>query len=139
MLSNTLVTNEVKDAAGAKVDFTRISISDRKTEFAQIGEVPSSPNHLTISHQETGSGLNTKRRSVVRFDLTGQGQVDTTTTRKAEAYLVLVNPIGNSSSNALVSKALAQLMSFVASTGADSTIKFDGTGNGAAALLGGSL
>jgi len=34
---------------------------------------------------------------------------------------------------------LAELMSFLASTGADTTIKFDGTGNGAAAILSGGL
>lgn len=57
MLSNTLNTNEVKDAAGTEVEFSRISTNGRSTEYAKVGEVPNAPYRLKVSHQETGSGL----------------------------------------------------------------------------------
>jgi len=139
MLTNTLNTNEVKNAAGTEVEFTRLSIGDRSTEYAQVSEVPSYPNRLSISHTESGSGVTARRRSVVRFDKTVVGQIDVTTTMRASAYLVLDSPIGQLSSNALPQDTLAQLVSFVASLGASTTILYDGTGNGSVALLSGGI
>lgn len=46
MLSNTLVTNEVKNAAGTEVEFQRISTGTRSTEFAATSETPAAPNRL---------------------------------------------------------------------------------------------
>lgn len=139
MLSNTLVTNEVKNAAGTEVEFSRLSIGVRSTEFSAVSETPSKPNRLNIQHSESGTGINRRRRSVVRFDKTDTGQVDTETTMKASAYIVLDSPIGNQTSNALPTDVLAQLMSFVASLGATTTILYDGTGNGSTALLTGGI
>lgn len=139
MLSNTLVTNEVKNAAGTEVEFSRLSIGPRSTEFSAVAETPSKPNRLNIQHTETGAGLTRRRRSVVRFDKTDTGQVDTTTTMKASAYIVLDAPIGNMTSNALTADTIAQLLSFCASLGATTTILYDGTGNGAVALLTGGI
>jgi hypothetical protein len=139
MLTNTLNTNEVKNSAGTEVEFTRLSIGDRQTEFAMISEVPSLPFRLSISHTESGSGLSARRRSVVRFDKTVAGQVDSTESMRASAYVVLDSPIGNLTSNALPADVLAALLSFCASLGASTTILYDGTGNGAAALLSGGI
>lgn len=139
MLSNTLVTNEIKNASGTETEFQRLSIGDRKTEFASTAETPASPHRLNISHQEIGSGINRRRRSVVRFDKTSAGQVDTTTTMKAGAYLVLDAPVGNQTTTALSAEVLANIMSFVASLGASTTILYDGTGNGAVTLLTGGV
>jgi hypothetical protein len=139
MLSNTLNTNEVKDSAGAEVEFTRLSIADRKTVFAKIGETPSLPFRLTIQHQETGSGLKLRRRSVVRVDKTTISGVDSITPITNSAYIVLDTPLGASTTSAEAANTLAALVSFVASLGASTTILYDGTGNGAAVLLGGSL
>lgn len=139
MLTNTLNTNEIKNAAGTEVEFSRLSIGDRATLFAATGETPAKPNRLTIQHEESGSGINRIRRSVVRFDKTDTGQVDTTTTMRASAYVVLVSPIGNLTSNALPADTVAQLISFLASLGASTTILYDGTGNGAQALLSGGI
>lgn len=139
MLSNTLVTNEIKNAAGTEVEFTRLSIGDRETEFAQVTETPAKPNRLKISHSESGSGISRRRRSVVRFDKTDTGQVDTTQSMTASFYIVGDLPVGQMTSNALPADVLAQLMSFVASLGATTTILYDGTGNGAVALLQGGI
>jgi hypothetical protein len=139
MLTNTLNTNEVKNAAGTEVEFTRLSIDGASTVFAKIGENPALPDRLTISHTETGSGLNRKRRSVCRFDYTVAGQVDTTVPAKISAYTVLEAPIGNLTALAELNNAIARLNSFMASLGASTTILYDGTGNGAVALTTGGL
>lgn len=139
MLTNTLNTNEVKNAAGTEVEFTRLSIGDRKTEFAMISETPALPNRLVISHQETGTGLNRRRRSVVRFDRTTAGEVDTTVNVKSSCYLVADLPIGNLAASTAPKAVLAQLIAFVASLGASTTILYDCTGNGADCLINGGI
>jgi hypothetical protein len=139
MLTNTLNTNEIKNAAGTEVEFTRISSNGRTAEFKQITESPALPNRLTISHQESGTGLNRRRRSVVRFDKTTAGEVDTTVNVKSSAYVVLDAPVGNLTATTAMTNVLAQLMSFIASLGASTTILYDCTGNGADALVSGGI
>lgn len=139
MLSNTLNTNEVKNAAGTEVEFSRLSQSDRSTEFAKIGETPSLPIRLRISHLESGVGMKRRRRSVVRFDITSVSGVDSATPVTTSAYAVLDAPIGALTTNTDMANALAQLMSFLATTGAATTVLFDCTGNGAKVLLNGEL
>lgn len=138
MLSNTLNTNEIKDAAGAEVEFTRLSTADRKTVYAKIGEVPNLLHRLTIAHQETGSGIKKRRRSVARFDKTVMSGVDATLPITPSAYIVLDLPVGAMSANTEAANVLAELTSFVATLGT-STFLYDGTGTGAAALLAGGL
>lgn len=139
MLNNTLNTNEVKNSAGTEVEFSRLSTSERSTEFSQISETPSAPHRLKISHLESGSGMKKRRRSVVRFDKTVISGVDSVTPITVSAYMVLDHPVGASTSNAEAAHVVAELMSFCASLGASTTILYDGTGSGAAALLNGSL
>lgn len=139
MLSNTLNTNEIKDSAGVEVEFNRLSQLDRSTVYSKIGETPSLPYRLTIAHQEVGTGLKKRRRSVVRFDKTVISGVDSVTPVTHSAYVVLDAPIGAITTNADAAHVLANLMSFVATTGAGTTVLFNGTGNGAVALLDGSL
>lgn len=139
MLNNLLNTNEIKGSTGAEIEFSRRSSGTNETEFQCVTANPSTPNALIIKHQETGNGVNRVRRSVVRFDLTGYGGVDTTKLVTVSAYMVLVNPIGNINDQALPKTCLAELLSFCATTGAGTTVLFDGTGNGAASLLNGSL
>jgi len=139
MLSNTLNTNEIKNSAGAEVEFSHLSTSDRQRMFHQIGETPSAPHRLTISHSETGSGMKQRRRSVVRFDKTVISGVDTVTPITVSAYTVLDHPIGASLTGAEAANVLAELISFCASLGADTTILYNCTGNGANALLNGEL
>jgi hypothetical protein len=139
MLTNTLNTNEIKNSAGTEVEFTRLSVSDRSTVFAQVSEAPSSPHRLTISHQETGSGIGKRRRSVVRFDKTVQSTVDTALPVVISAYAVLDFPVGALLASTEPTNVMAELMSFLASAGANTTILYDGTGNGAQVLLTGGL
>lgn len=139
MLSNSLNTNEIKNSAGTEVEFSRLSTSDRSTVFAQVGEAPSLPHRLSIKHTENGAGINRRRRSVDRFDKTVMSTVDPTLPVTISGYLVLDSPIGALVANTEVANVLAELISFNASTGADTAIKFDCTGNGASALLSGGL
>lgn len=139
MLNNTLNTNEIKDSAGTEVEFTRLSTDGRKTEFAKVSESPAEPHRLTIQHSESGTGLNRRRRSVVRFDLTAVSDVDTTKYVKHSAYVVLDAPVGAVTSQAKMADVLANIQSFLSTTGAGTTVLFNGTGSGATALLQGSL
>lgn len=139
MLSNTLNTNEVKNSAGTEVEFSRILTLNRGTEFAQIGEAPALEHRLLINHQETGSGLKQVRRSVVRFNKTFLSTVDTTLPVMCSAYTVLIIPIGAITAMTEPTNVLAELNSFMSTTGAATTVLFDGTGNGATALLSGGL
>jgi len=139
MPSDTLVTNEIKNSAGTEVEFSKLSSNDRTKVYAQVSETPSLPHRLTISHQETGTGMKRRRRSLVRFDKTVISGVDSLTPITVSAYAVLDHPVGASTSNAEAANVVAELLSFCASLGASTTILYDGTGNGAAALLNGSL
>lgn len=139
MLSNTLNTNEVKNASAAEVEFSRLSTSARETVFAQIGETPSLPHRLSIKHLEMGKDLKSRRRSLVRIDKSVVSGVDPSVVATVSAYIVLDAPIGAMSSIAEATNTVAELLSFCATTGAGTTVLFDGTGNGAKALLEGSL
>jgi hypothetical protein len=139
MLSNTLNTNEIKNSAGTEVEFSRLSTGIRDTVFAQISETPYLPHRLAIKHQETGSGLSKRRRSVVRFDKTVISAVDNLTPITYSAYGVLDYPVGAATTSAEAAHVLAELMSFMASLGASTTILYDCTGNGAATMLNGGL
>lgn len=139
MLSNTLNTNEIKNSAGTEVEFHRLSTVGRSTEFAQITETPALPHRMSIAHQEIGSGIKRRRRSVVRFDKTIVSTVDSVTPVTISAYAVLDCPVGAITANTEPTNVVAELLSFCASLGASTTILYDGTGNGASALLNGGL
>lgn len=139
MLANTLNTNEIKDSAGTEIEFSRLSQSNRETVFAKIGETPSLPYRLSVKHLESGSGINKRRRSLVRFDKTVMSGVDATKPVVVSAYIVLDTPIGALTANTDPTNVVANLMSFCATTGAATTVLFDGTGNGAKTLLNGDL
>jgi hypothetical protein len=140
MLANTLNTNEIKNSAGTEVEFSRLSSGPgRETVFKQITESPYTPHRLSVKHQESGAGMNLRRRSLVRFDKAVVSGVDSSTVVTVSAYIVLDSPVGALTTNAEPTNAIAELISFVASLGATTTILFDGTGNGATTLLNGDL
>jgi hypothetical protein len=139
MLANSLTTNEIKNAAGTEVEFSRISTNNRETVFSQVAETPSLPHRLTIKHTESGSGMKLRRRSLVRFDKTVISGVDTVTPITVSAYAVLDIPVGAMSAITEGTNVVAELLSFCASLGASTTILYDGTGNGSVALLQGGL
>lgn len=137
MLSTTLNTNEVKDRTGAEVEFFRLSTVDRKTIFAKIGETPSLPHRITINHGEVGSGMTLRRRSVIRVDKTTVSDVDAKTPVTSSTYIVMDSPVGALTTMNEPANTLAELTSLVATLGTN-TFLYDGTGNGAVALLNGS-
>lgn len=139
MLSNTLNTNEVKNAAGTEVEFQSIGITGRSREFAQISESPSLPHRIKVSHQESGKGLKLIRRSVVRVDKTVISTVDNSTPVVVSFYTVAVLPVGAMQAGTEFANVNAELLSFMASLGASTTILYDGTGNGSAAVLSGGI
>lgn len=139
MLSNTLNTNEIKDAAAAEVEFQRLSTNNRETVFGKITESPSLPYRLSIGHLETGSGVNKRRRSRIRFDKTVMSTVDATLPVTASCYIVLDAPVGALTASTELTNVIANVLSFCATTGAGTTVLFDGTGNGASTLLTGGL
>jgi hypothetical protein len=138
-LSNTLNTNEVKNSAGTEQEFQHRAQNDRRHEWALITETPALPHRLLISHQDIGAGLKARRRSVVRIDKTVMSTVDTTLPVVVSSYLVLDAPVGALLAMTEPTHVLANVLSFCASLGASTTILYDGTGNGAAALLAGTL
>lgn len=139
MLPNLLNTNEIKGSNGVEIEFTRLSSANLSTLFGCPTVAPSTPNVLSIKHTETGSGLSRVRRSVVRFDLDHFGSVDTTKMCRSSFYTVGVLPIGNLGDLVAPKVCLAELMSFLATTGVATTVLFDGTGNGAQCLLNGTI
>lgn len=139
MLANTLNTNEVKNAAAVEQEFARLSTNGRETTFGLIAETPSAPHRLSIKHTEVGTGISLRRRSVIRFDKTVTGQVDATASAVVSAYAVVDIPIGNLTAYTEAKNVLANLMSFLATTGAATTVLFDCTGNGASTLIDGAL
>lgn len=136
-LPTNLTTNEVKNSAGTEVEFLRLSQLDRSVTFAQSGETPSLPHRLKVSHLETGAGSSSRRRSVCRIDKTIAGT--STIPRVISAYVVVDIPFGDITTYTEVTNCVAELNSFMASLGASTTILYDGTGNGSAALINGSL
>jgi hypothetical protein len=137
MLPTNLVTNEVKNAAGTEVEFLRLSTLDRTVTFAQSGEVPNLPHRIKISHLETGEGSEMVRRSVTRVDKTITGVSGKP--RPISFYQVAVIPVGDIANLTEATNVAAELNSFCSTTGAATTVLFDGTGFGTAALLNGSM
>jgi hypothetical protein len=137
MLPDALNTNQIMDRTAAEVEFGRIRTADRTTEFAALAESPNQENRLKVSHQETGSGVGRRRRSVVRFDKQINAAVGGEYV-PCSAYIVLDLPVGSISDYTGATDVLAQLLTFVG-TLAGTTLLHDGTGNGAVALLHGTL
>jgi len=137
MLPTNLATNEVKNAAGAEIEFSRLSTLDRSVTFAQANEQPNLPHRLKVSHLESGAGVLLRRRSVARIDKTVAGVSGTP--RVVSAYCVLDIPVGDLGATTEPTAVVAELNSFMASLGASTTILYDGTGYGSAALINGSL
>lgn len=139
MLSKALVTNEVKNASGTEVEFSQIDSNGRTLVYAVVGESPSAQHRLSVKHIEVGTGIDMRRRSLVRFDKTIAGQVDVTKPVTVSAYAVVDLPVGNMTAFTEANNVLAELISFLASLGASTTILYDCTGSGASTLINGTL
>jgi len=139
MLPTTLNTNEVKNAAGTEVEFSRRRTAESLVEFAASTEVPSKPHRITVSQSEISEGTARRRRTLVRIDKSFAGEVDSTAIVKGSAYVVADLPVGAMNTTTEFANILAELLSLCASQGASTTILYDGTGYGAAACINGTL
>lgn len=137
MLSNTLNTNEVKNAAGTEVEFHSLQSLGRTHEYAQINETYNRKHRLLVSHRETGVGALLVRNSavIVTKTVTADDGVTAVTIKGTQSMTI---PVGRLASNTEAKNVLAELMSFIASNGG-TTILYDCSGNGASALIDGSL
>lgn len=138
MLPSNLVTNELKNALGTEVEFERISTSGRSVEFAQKGEAPNNPHRASIAHEEKGEGVSRRRRSVFRVSKAVNGTADPTRKAIHLAYVVVDIPVGNVEDFSFAKDVMAELIAGLASTGADTVVKFDCSGTFAAALINGT-
>jgi hypothetical protein len=139
-LPTNLTTNEVKDAAGAEVQYYRRgSPTGFELEFIKDGELPSLRDRLVIGHKESGVGLKLRRRSRFGFALTSISSVDLITPVVTLGYTVLDSPIGALAANTVPAAVMARLGSFGWSLGASTTILYDGTGSGVACLMSGGF
>jgi hypothetical protein len=135
-----LTTNEVKDAAGAEIEFNRFdSGQPRKLVFAKVGESPAYEHRIDVAHVEAGTGLKRRRRSRLAVRIGHLSSVDNLTPVFTLGYLILDAPVGAITDLTIPTKCMANIMSLVATTGAATTVLFDGTGYGAAALINGTL
>lgn len=135
-LASTLNTNEIKNSAGTEVEFIRKNGQGPAVEYAQINEPPNREHRFRIAHQELGTGIEQRRRSNIKFrkEITGvSGAV-----RETSWSLTGDIPIGDIADYTEPKNVLAELMSFAASLGANTTILYDCTGNGADVLVNGN-
>jgi hypothetical protein len=81
----------VATTSGTARTFDLISIEDKKSLRANAAAAIGAPQILTISHEESGSGLSVADRHLVRVDQTfpAAGAIPE---QKASAYLVVVAP-----------------------------------------------
>lgn len=132
-----LTTNEVKDRAGAEVEFLHFSCEGRAHIYQKKDANPSLQQILRVEHAESGAGSEKVRRSVVRVDVPVTGTSGKI--RKVSAYKVIVIPVGDVADLNAAKDASAMLDSFCATTGAATTVLFDGSGNGNYAAINGTL
>lgn len=137
MIPAILNTNEVKNAAGTEEQFIRRRSNDRMLVFAKENVPPNLDHTLTISHLENGSGVDKVRRSMVRVDKTVLGVSGLP--RTISKYEVTVIPVGDIANYNDVKDVSANLGSFTQTTGAATTVLFDGTGHGSDAAINGTL
>lgn len=134
-LLSSLTSNEVKNASGVEVEFTGYGAVGRSKEYQSTTELPAYPHRIRLDHQTSGVGVNKIRRSRLGVYLETSGAVDITKKAIVRADCVVTFPEGNQSTTDVLKLVLANLISLLASTGADTVVKFDCTGNGADALL----
>jgi hypothetical protein len=133
-----LQANEVKNAAGTEVEFLRFDGSQpRKIVFHKSGEAPNLREILEVSHLENGTGFSRRRRSRVGFRVEHLLS-DGITPGYTLGYSVFDIPVGGLADFTKPTLVAAYMNSLCASQGATTTILYDGTGYGAAALINGT-
>lgn len=136
-LADTLVTNEIKDASGTEIEFSKLDSEGREKIFAKVGESYSLRHRFSISHEETGVGMKRVRRSKAGVIYDSISEVDGETVVTAQAYSVLVLPVAHYTTQTSAKMVMANLNSALASDGTSTTVKYDGTGTFTNAMLNG--
>lgn len=141
MLPTNLNTNQIKSSTGTEVEFLFRQEVGRVREYMKSGESPAYPERILVQHQSVGKEgtFGQRRRSNLSVIKNVVSDVDNVTKVPIRASLTLDIPEGALNSLNSPKEVLAWLISGVASTGADTTIKFDCTGTLAEALLNGTL
>lgn len=136
MLPLNLTTNEIRDAAAVEIEFSRMSQNDNSVTFVNTAASPAYPHTIKVSHQSLGGEGTRRRRSLIRVDYSHAGLVSGKVYQTL-AYTVLDRSLEVSNNDA-AKMALANLGSLLSTLGTNLHL-YDGTGNGAAALLNGTL
>jgi hypothetical protein len=136
-LGTSLTTSEVLNSAGSEVEFLNGGQDGRQQLWIQSSEAPSAPHRIRLSHQEKGSGLNRVRESLLEVSKTVDGADPLNLPVTFKAQLKLTVPVGNTDVLDEAKNVMAELgsLAFLLS----GTYKSDGTGNAAAALIGGTI
>lgn len=137
MLPTSLNTNEIKNAAGTEVEFGRQFTEGRKTVFEVSPKVPNRPHLITVQHSTSGKGSMLRRRSNVTVSKDIDGADTSVTYIRVSCTLDI--PEGNIADLDDVKDVMAELISGLASTGADTVVKFDCSGTLTQPLLNGSV
>jgi hypothetical protein len=138
-LPTNLTTNEVKNASGTEVEFLHFDAPPRGKIYHNAAVAPSEPQRIRFSHEESGISLKNKRRSLMETSIGVTGNDALGTPGKIVIRTVAEIPLGLLADFNDVAKAMAYHVSLLASQGASTTILYDGTGYGAAALINGTL
>lgn len=139
MLPTNLTTNEVKNAAGTEVEFLGYDNPDRGRIFAKSGETPAYPERVKFQHLSTGKGVNKRRRSVMRVDISSLSEVDSLTVITDSVYVVGDFAEGHHTTTTKQGLALAHVIALLASDGSNTTVKFDGTSTAGGFFISGTL
>lgn len=135
MLNNTLNTNEIKNTAGTAQIFERVRLGPgNTTQFKLSAETLGNPYRLDVKHERVGKGQDERRRSAIIFSATDEDVADGTK-YQTRCTLTIDQPTGRADDNTTLAILIANMLSFCATTGAGTTVLFDGSGNGAKVLL----
>jgi hypothetical protein len=133
MLPNTLVTNEVKNAAGTELEFGRQKEEGPSVTFKYKLEPPNLPHYIRFSHREVGKGTELRSQSVEEVVKTVVGVSGVP--RKVITRITTDFPIGDLATMDEPKNVLAEAGSLAFLDGTGTTFLFAGTGLGASALL----
>lgn len=139
-LPQSLVTNEVKNASGVEREFIfRDNSQPRTLEWAASGEIPYLAERIRVVHSDVGKpGLSLVRRSNIRCFKRVVGY-DGTTLGDIIDSRTLTIPIGLLANYDSVKEVAAWMNSICSTTGAGTTVLFDGSGTAMAALIAGTI
>lgn len=140
-IPQSLNTNEVKDRAGVEREFLdRGEAAARSRVFYASTEAPNLPERITIQHREIGKpGLLLVRQSNLTLIKTIISPVDNLTPVVIRRSITDWIPQGAITDYNACADVAAWSMSLLSTTGAATTVLFDGSGTMAVALRLGTL